>query len=79
MRWKFKKIFENDRFAQYAYSRESDALDGVVQYDKEKNEITVLKLCANDEGSKFCERKAKEHFSQVITGGMEDEAYICCG
>lgn len=79
MRWKYKLIFENERFYQYAYSRESDKLDGIIQYDKDTGKRTILKYCTADGPNKIAAKKAIEHFGSVIESNFPKDCYVCCG
>ena len=79
MWWQFQKIFEDERFVRYAYSRENKNLDGIIQYDREKNEVLLIKPCRADEGSAFGERKAKEMFRFVVREGFPERRQVACG
>ncbi len=79
MRWKYKKLFVSERFVQYSYSRESDDLDGIIQYNRITEEIVVLIPCAGDKESSYSQKKAIEHFYQVISEGFPESRYVACG
>ena len=80
MRWKFVRVFINERFVQYRYSRETDDLDGIIQYDKKTEDIIIIKPCENDKGSELSQSIAKEHFYwNVIQEGLPESRYVACG
>lgn len=79
MWWLFLKTEESRRLIRYAYSRESEELDGIIQYDREKNEVLLIKPCRADEGSAFSERKAKEMFRFVVREGFPERRQVACG
>ena len=82
MRWKYRFMFENEQFYQYTYARESDELDGIIQYDKITCRRTLIKLCSTDSseiGAELSARKALEHFYSVIERGFPEYCYVCCG
>ncbi len=80
MRWKFRRAFINKRFVQYSYSRETDEMDGIIQYDRETEEIKILKPCENDKDSELSQSIAMEHFYwNVIQEGLPENRYVACG
>ena len=79
MRWKYKLIEKSDRIYIYAYSRETDDLDGVISYDLETKQAQLIKPCKGDERSNITKEMALEHFWKVINEGFPEYRYVCCG
>lgn len=79
MRWKYKLLERSDRIIIYAYSRESDDLDGIISYDLKTESLQLIKPCKDDIDFKQAQKMALEHFWQVIRRGFPDSEYICCG
>lgn len=79
MRWFYKSKEKSSRFYIYAYSRESDSLDGLIKYDLENQSVSLMKPASMDKNSKKAQAKALEHFASVIDRGFPDEHYACCG
>ena len=79
MWWQFQKIFEDERFVRYAYSRENKDLDGIIEYDRQEETVTVLQPCKADEGSAFSERKAKEMFRYLVRENFPERRQAACG
>lgn len=52
----------------YRYARESDELDGVIEYSKEQKAVIMVKPCANDLGSEWCIEKAIGKFVSFVAG-----------
>ncbi len=79
MRWIFKLIEKSERIYIYAYSRESDLLDGIISYDANNRKTTIAKPCSNDVGDEFLINWAIEHFQRVVNEGFPDERHVDCG
>lgn len=79
MRWKYKMVEKSNRLYIYAYSRETDMLDGMISFDREKHEALIIKPSNNDKNSKKAQDKAMEHFEAVINENFPIELYVCCG
>ena len=62
MRWLYSMIEETEEKYVYGYARESDKLDGVIEYDKKKKLVTMVKPCTKDNGSDWCIKKAIDKF-----------------
>ena len=79
MRWKYKLLEKSDRLYVYAYSRETDDLDGLISYDFKTDQARLVRPCKGDEGSKMAERSALSHFQTVVNEGFPAYRYVCCG
>lgn len=79
MWWLYKLIKSDKSVYEYAYSRESNNLDGRLVYDSSTGDITVTKRESKDSKSVFCEEKAIEHFYTVIKNGLPEEYQVACG
>lgn len=79
MWWQYQRIFIDQRYVRYRYSRESKKLDGIIQFDRITKSIDILQPCSVDRESLFCQKKAKEHFYQLIREGFPEERQVACG
>ena len=68
MRWIFAMVEETEEKYVYRYARESDELDGMIEYDKEQKTVAMIKPCANDLGSEWCINKAIGKFVSFVAG-----------
>ena len=68
MRWFFSLVEETEEKYVYLYARESDDLDGVIEYDKGKKTAAVITPCAKDMGSGWCIEKAVDKFVLCVCG-----------
>ena len=78
MRWRYKLLEHKDGIYRYAYSHESDELDGVMVYDANTEDLWIEKAAAKDT-NKFFEERSISHFYFVIKDGFPDERSVCCG
>ena len=58
MRWIFKLIEETEEKYVYGYARESDEMDGVIEFSKKQRIAAIVTPCKKDQGSEWCSRKA---------------------
>ena len=79
MRWHYRIKEKSKRLYIYAYSRETDELDGLIVFDTEKQFASLMKPASLDSNSKKAQSKAVEHFAKVIDQGFPDGCYVCCG
>jgi hypothetical protein len=78
MWWFFKKVFENDDEIEYAYSRESKGLYGVVRFRKSNMRIINSVFDKNDSQNGF--DAAVEWARMIISKeNSPDERLIVCG
>lgn len=75
----YQLIEETDTIYRYAYSRETNDLDGIIVYDKKTGETTVEKPCAKDKGIKFSINHAAESFEFVIDEGFPARRMVAFG
>ena len=54
-------------------------LDGIIEYDRREETVTVLQPCKADEGSAFSERKAKEMFRYLVRENFPERRQAACG
>ncbi len=66
MWWIFKKEYESESIVIYSYSRESQRLDGSIEYDKRTGDISQFIECAEDKGSEWSKKKAIEKFVSCV-------------
>lgn len=79
MRWKYHLTDKSKRIYVYAYSRESDELDGLISFDVEKQSASMMRPSKTDVSSKNAQAKAIEHFWTVVNEGFPVERYVSCG
>lgn len=78
MRWRYKFLDCNNNVYRYAYSYESDELDGVIVCDANTEDIWIEKAAAKDT-SEFFKERSISHFYFVMKDGFPDERSVCCG
>ena len=79
MWWQFQKIFEDERFVRYAYSRDCRELDGIMQYDRKEETVTVLQPCRGDEDSEKLQTMAAEKMFLLAEEGFPERRQVACG
>ena len=67
MRWLFERIEETGEKYVYRYARESDDMDGVIEYSKDQKTAIMVKPCSNDRGSEWCIEKSIGKFIVFIS------------
>lgn len=78
MWWKLKKLVDSSERIVYSYSRESDTLDGEIEYNKSSQEFQCLKL-ANGDTQKSVERFFAHVWRVIDKEGAPDERFIAIG
>lgn len=79
MWWQFQKLFEDDCFVRYAYSRENKNLDGIIEYDRQEETVTVLQPCKADEDSEWSQKKSARKMFILIEEGFPERRQAACG
>lgn len=79
MRWNYKLIDHSEKMYIYAYSRESNKLDGRIKYDISAGKATIMKPSKEDENILKAQKKAIEHFYTVVRENFPGERSVCCG
>ena len=79
MIWNYKMIEHSEKMYIYAYSRESNKLDGCIKFDICEGKATIMKPSKEDENILKAHKKALEHFYTVVRETYPEERSICCG
>ena len=80
MYWIYELFAEDGNTISYHYARESHILDGIIVYDKQKDEIVSFDACSNDKESKFCEETAISKFIYyIVEKGFPQKKSVVCG
>lgn len=79
MRWKYRIVDKSKRIYVYAYSRESDELDGLIAFDIEEQAVFMMRPSRADASSRKAQTKAVEIFWKIVDEGFPEERYVCCG
>lgn len=78
MWWRLKKLTDNENEIVYAYSRESDLLDGQIRYHKKTEKIECLKLASNDT-QRSVERFFAHVYGIIVDENAPDERMVATG
>ncbi|MCR4671983.1 MAG: hypothetical protein K5637_01935 [Lachnospiraceae bacterium] len=78
MRWRFRFVEYIDGIYRYAYSMDSDELDGEIIYNVSKDVIEVSKPSKNDH-SEFLQSRTRRHFLTIVEEAFPKERAICAG
>lgn len=79
MNWWYKLIQKTSREYIYAYSRESEILDGVIIYDTTTKTARIEKESSTDSESIISLNASLRHFIKVVREGFPAERHVCCG
>lgn len=79
MIWYYKIIEHSEKMYIYAYSRESNKLDGRIKYDSVTGKTTIVTPSIEDKNSLKAQKKTLEHFYTVVKENFPEERSICCG
>ena len=78
MWWKLKKILDDDERIVYAYSRESDQLDGEIEFTKTDQQFQCLKLASGDT-ERGVTRFLPHDWRTIDKEGAPNERFIAIG
>ncbi|AZV58837.1 hypothetical protein [Clostridium sp. AWRP] len=78
MWWHLKKIKDDTEKIIYAYSKESDLLDGQIEYNKKTKKINCSKLALNDT-SKSVQKFFTHVYRVIVKENAPDEKFITIG
>lgn len=79
MNWWYKLLRRTEHEYVYAYSRESEALDGIIIYDMTTGEARIERESATDDGNAVSLRASLRHFNKVVREGFPERRHVCCG
>lgn len=79
MRWRYKLIKKTDSQYIYAYSTDTDDLDGIIIYNISKKKASIDTPSIKDSGSSWAMGRALRHFDTVIAERFPEQRSICCG
>lgn len=79
MHWWYKLIEKRDDVYIYAYSCESDILDGIITYHIANNTAEITKESVTDEGKPRRLKRSVEHFYTLVRENLPEIRHICCG
>ncbi len=79
MLWYFELVSEESGKYSYRYSRENEALDGIIWYDSNANEIEIVQLSELDKKYPKAQQWTLEKFYSVIRNGFPSKLQIACG
>ena len=77
MWWVYRLISKIDGVYTYAYSRESTAYDGVIEYNSAEQTAECMKPSKND--NQWSADYAAEKFFAVVDKGFPKEYRVVCG
>lgn len=78
MRWRYEYRTEDGNIVEYAYSCESDQMDGVISFDKSSGIARIVKPCVSDKTERR-KRRSLSHFYSVVSEGFPRTKSVCCG
>ena len=65
---------------RYFYSRESETLDGIIEFDKQTQNTRMIKPCGADEGSEWSANKAiSKFFAFIVEESFPVRRRVVCG
>ena len=79
MWWQFQKIFEDERLVRYAYSLESKELDGIMQYDRKGETVTIIQPCKGDGDSEWSQTRSARKMFLLAEEGFPERRQVACG
>ena len=79
MHWWYKLIEKREDGYVYAYSCESDILDGIITYHASSNKVEMTKESATDEGSPRRLKRSIDHFYILVRENFPEIRHVCCG
>lgn len=79
MHWWYKFIEKRGDDYVYAYSCESDVLDGVIVYSTARQKAAVEKESYTDKGIERRVNRSVQHFYILVRENFPEIRHVCCG
>lgn len=79
MWWYYEKRFENDEYIDYAYSRESRDLDGLIRLDKKAKVSYVVTPCGKDKDHESYADASLEFVYILVEEGFPKTRFVATG
>ena len=78
MWWFYKKLYEDEHLARYAYACESYDADGELLYSKPDETVEITKPSHTTKSERAQER-AMENMYDVVGRGFPENTQVACG